>query len=585
MPVINPSVVPTVAPGNLFTTLTQDDTLNVRWLTSVDPAFYEALNRPISDTVLRQLILAKTLDQLSVSIGHQAMYPFLVQAQVASGTETVDVPDGWIWDLHMSLPAKWENFRLAKIKRLSGENTTSGATGLLRLIITASQESSSIETAVFTADFDIDSALTYQRSRLTVATTVEETVAIDPGESETINGFITFRTLDQTDPIVEAFFDILSPGVNPTDADSDGIYDTPEEYEIVDTVPGGTGVVSDFQVASMSHGTGLLVDSSENTIPSLDSDVQSWINTFNYPFDSSANRTSSGTTAIVIPIGLFREFDITGPAGDEPTDDTTGTFFPVWISKIENITDSSGDQLRFTFATHNVSDDSPSLDAVDFARLDLAATMVSGEIVEIVPIDDLTLHVGSNDELFQQHFGRGHVVLSSVWDETTSVIDDFFDLFATIGVEEVDYTQSSTRISSFGVSRVSKYIPTIGQSQALVGTASDLDTPVAPSEDNKFVTEADQGQGNAIDLEADGDIDPQDGIDRYGYTGALAHRIVRLCVDGTKIPTDSETGASTFYVDEILPRLRLLLGRDPKFGDFWFDGTRLKFYNGDTWQG
>lgn len=585
MPVINPAVVPTVAPGNLFTTLTQDDTLNIRWLTAVDPAFFEALNRPIADSVLRQLILAKTLDQLSLSIGHQAMFPFLVQAQVSSGTETADIPPGWIWDLHMSLPAKWEDFRLAKIKRISGLNATSGATGSLRLIFTAAQETSSVEVAIFTADFVIDSALTYQRLRLIVATTAEETVAIDTGESETIDGFITLRTLDQSDPLVEAFYDLLSPGLNPTDSDLDGFYDTPEVYETVDTVPGGTGIPNDFQTTSMKHGTGLLVDSTENAIPSLDSDVQSWINAFNYPFDSIANRTSTGTTAVTIPIGLFREFDITAPAGDEPTGDTTGLFFPVWISKIESTTDSTGDQLRFTFATHNVTDTSPSLDAVDFARLDLRPTMVTGEIVAIIPIDDLTLNVSSEDELFEQHFGRGHVVLSSVWGGTTSTIDDFFDEFTTLGVDQIDFTQSSTRISSYGISRVPKYTPTIGQSQALDGTSSDLDTPIPPSIDNKYVTEADQGLGNSIDLEADSDVDPHAGIDRFGNTGALAHRIVRMCVDGTKIPTGSAVGADTFYVDEILPRLRLLLGRDPKFGDYWYDGTRLKFFNGDTFQG
>ena len=37
MPTINPSLVPTIAPGNLFQALTTDSTLNVRWITPTDP--------------------------------------------------------------------------------------------------------------------------------------------------------------------------------------------------------------------------------------------------------------------------------------------------------------------------------------------------------------------------------------------------------------------------------------------------------------------------------------------------------------------------------------------------------------------
>jgi len=78
MPTISPSLVPSVTPGNLFSTFTQDDTLNIRWLTATDPVFYEAMNRPHADIALRQLTMAKTVDLLSLSIGHQAMFPFLI---------------------------------------------------------------------------------------------------------------------------------------------------------------------------------------------------------------------------------------------------------------------------------------------------------------------------------------------------------------------------------------------------------------------------------------------------------------------------------------------------------------------------
>jgi len=586
MVTFNPSLIPTVAPGNLFTTLTTDDTLNVRWLTAVDPVFFSALNRPISDTVLRQLILAKSLDSLSTSIGHQAIFPFLIQAKVESDTAEADIPDGWIWDLHFSTPNKWENFRLAKIKRLSGTNGTGtdDYNGIMRLIFTANQDGSeAIEVALFSADYEIDSTLTYQRMRLTIVTSAEEGIVISPGESETVEGFLTFRTLSAANPIVEAFYDLVAPPPNPTDTDGDGYYDSPAVYNTVDTVAGGTGVSSDFSTSGISHGTGMLVDSTNNTMPQLDSDVQSWVNAFNYPFDANANRQSAGASGITIPIGLFQEFNITAPAGDEPTNDTSGLYFPVWVSRIELI-GTSNEVARFWFSTHNVTDENPSLTPIEFARLDLQSSMVPGQIVAITPTDDLKMHVGSDDTLYQQHFGRGHVNLSSAWGGTSSTVQDFFDALALIVTGEVTYTQSSTRLSSYSVSRVSKYVPTIGQNQAMEGTASLRSTPIPPSSDNLFVSEADQGQGDSVDLEADTDISPHAALDRYGFSGSLCHHMVRLCVDGTKLPTGTESAAGTFYEDEILPRLRLLFGRNPQFGDIWNDGTRFFIHNGDSWQ-
>jgi len=581
---ITPSLVPSIAPGNLFRVLTQDTTLAIRWLRSGDPAFYEVLNRPIVDVALRELMIAKTVDSLSQSIGHQAIFPFLTQAQVTGTSGDVDIPHGWIWDIHMSTPAKWENFRLAKIKRISGVNGTDGSSGgILRLIFTAVQISSSIETAIFYADYEIDSELTYQRSRLTVVTTDEETTVISAGEHESVNGFITFRTLDQSDPIVETFYDALDPG-SATDSDGDGVYDSPTEFEIVDTLAGSTELTNDYSQVAVSHGTGLLVDSSNNAIPATDSDIQTWLSTFNYPFDSEANLTSYGSVNLVIPTGLFREFNITAPAGDEPSGDTSGTYYPVWISRIALI-GTDNNTIRLYFSTYNITDSNPGVDGVEFATLDLINTMVAGDRVAINPISNLLLESGTGSDAWQQHFGRGHVTLSSIWDNT-DYVTDFFAELADVSTGEIDFTTSSTLISSFGISRCPKYVPTIGQSQALAGTTSNLDSPVDPGTDNKYVTEKDQGLGNTVDLESsDYNLSPVSGIDRYGYSGALAHRIVKLCIDGSKLPSGSDTGASSFYAEEILPRLTVLLGRPAQFGDFWFDGTRLKFFNGDTWQG
>lgn len=112
-------MIPTKAPGTLFSALTGGDpNLTIRWLVAADPVFFEVLNRPIADVVVRQLVLAKALDNLQVKLGHQALFPYVVQPKIASGTEVVDVPLGLIWDMHASLPKKWERLRLAKILSL-----------------------------------------------------------------------------------------------------------------------------------------------------------------------------------------------------------------------------------------------------------------------------------------------------------------------------------------------------------------------------------------------------------------------------------------------------------------------------------
>jgi hypothetical protein len=80
-------------------------------------------------------------------------------------------------------------------------------------------------------------------------------------------------------------------------------------------------------------------------------------------------------------------------------------------------------------------------------------------------------------------------------------------------------------------------------------------------------------------MEAQVGITPNSAIQRYGYTGSLCHRVVKLIVLGDELGSDPN-----FYDNQILPRLNILLGRDPVFGDVWYNGTRFVTYNGDTWQ-
>jgi hypothetical protein len=363
------------------------------------------------------------------------------------------------------------------------------------------------------------------------------------------------------------------------DANADGLYDNPAIYEILDSVAGGVVSTDDFSAVQISHGTGLISANAINSIPALDSEIQTWLTTFNYPFASNANLTS--TDGITIPQGLFKEFDLCVPAGDAPTGDSTGTYYPVYISKIEVI-DATNDVIRFTFSTFNVTDSAPSTEPVDFATLDLPVASSVNDIIEIVPTGNLQNVLGTDTAEFNQHFGRGHVVLSDLWDMTSSAITNFYSslsLLVPTPTRETAFSLSSTRLSSFGLSRVPKYSPTLGQSQALVGSSERRVVPIYPSDTNRFVCEQDDGLGDTIDLEAQSGVTPSLAIDRYGYTGGLVQRCVKLVVDPTKVTSDPD-----FYTNEVLPRLTILLGRSPRFGDTWYNGVVYLRYNGNSWQ-
>jgi len=580
MPTVSPSLIPCISPGSLFERLTTDDTLNIRWLVADDPVFYETLNRPSVDLAVRQLIIAKTLDAVNLRLGHQALFPFLIPALVASGTSLFNLPSSWIWDMHVSLPKKWENVRLAKIKRVSGDNGSTGPdyTGTLRLVFTAQQVWSSVEVSTFQADYRIDSDLTYQIFQIDIPTSIEETVALNPGESETIAGFVYFRTLDRDDEEVQTFLNAMAPPVAGTDGDSDGEYDIPEVYEIVDTPAGGSGVGDDYSLSATSHGTGLLVASATNPIPALDSDAATWLAAFNYPFGEVATRSSTSPAGITIPAALFKEFNIIAPSSDEPTGDVSGAFNPVWINRIRR-DDAGSDTITMFFATFNVST-APTTVPVEFASLTLERGWETDRIASIDPVANLLGATGTDVDNFLQEFGRGHVVLSNLWDGTTSVVDEFFDSFIGILDEPPDavFVKEATRLSSYAVSRVPRYTPTAGQAEALLGSRAGTSDP---DSSNRYVVEADQGAGDEVDFATSTELaeDKRENpdIERFGCTGALTHRAVKLIIDAS--------GTSHDYDTDILPRLRILLGRDPQFGDFWWDGTRLKFYNGNAWIG
>lgn len=579
MPAINPSLIPSITPGQIFKRLTEDTTLNIRWITATDPVLFEAVNRPMADITIRQLIIAKALDQLNLRLSHQAMFPFLINARVTVGSSELDLPISWIWDSHVSVPAKWEHLRLAKIKRMSGTNTGptgSEYTGVLRLIFSGQEKGSATERSIFYADFQIDSLFTYQIFNVVAVTSTEESNAIEPDETGTISGQIIFRTLDLSDTTVQTFLDGLAPATGATDSDSDGFFDVPTVYEIVDTGVGGSAATNDFLSGALTHGTGELVASAYNSIPPSGADVRSWLAAMNYPFRIGATRAS--INGITIPAALFSEFDVVVPTQDEPTGDTTNRNSPIWVSHIERL-DTLATSLKFVLAT-NVIQEGGTAHSVDFASFVVERTFTSGRVVAIEPITDLLSAESADSLSFQQGFGTGHVVLSGTWSDT-SLIEEFFDDFLSIleSPAKATFTKAATILSSYGLSRNSRNTPTTGQAEALRGSTARRETPIQPSDANRYVLEGDQGLGDEIDFRTKvgfpDDLRENPDIDPLGYTGTLLSKKVMLKVDANKTEHD--------YTVDILPRLRCLFGRDPIFGDIWYDGTLVKFYNGNTW--
>jgi hypothetical protein len=463
--------------------------------------------------------------------------------------------------MHVSIPQKWENLRLIRVKRMSGDNATN-STGVIRFVFAANESNSVTEVVLFTADYRIDSSDTYQLVRIDKPeVTATEITILDSGEHNTVDGFIIFKTLDvDTDSVYDSFITAIAPP-GATEEGSDGFYTSPTTYDVIASIVN----------PSILHGTGLLVNHAWNSIPDLATSVSTWIGAFNYPFEDGVNLTSSSHASTIIPKVLFKEFSIVAPSGDKPTGDVTGTTFPVYVSRITR-DDASSDQITFYFSTYNV--ESPTTTAIEFAKLTLLRTYTSGRIVKIVPNENL-FPTKAGDTNFMQGFGTGHVVLSSKWG-TSSEITDFFDSLLTIISDSpaAEFTEDSTRISSFGAARVPQYTPTIGQAQALLSTTPD----VSPSSTARFITEADQGAGTQVDFANSGLAEStlnHPAIERYGYAGSLAHRIVKLIVDSSDNTLD--------YTSDILPRLTLLLGRVPVFGDQWWDGTRIKTFIDDVW--
>ena len=570
MPNIDSSLIPLVSPGSLFVTLTDNPTISVRWLVPQDPHYFDVYNRPMADITLRQLIIAKSVDQLGLRISSRTTFPFLNSPTVNVATNTVTLPLAWLWDMHTTIKDEYENVRLASIQRFAGNNnvTDLDVTGIMRLVFAGNIVGGTSEIGLFYVDYDIGSPLSFQIRSVRPATISEHPNPIPSNESTSIAGFVIFRTLSILDNI--DFFSYIAPPEE-TELTSTTFVD-PNIYEISDTPPGGSGSQGDFSFDAMLHGTGLLTASAYNVIPPIGATESTILNALNYPWMQNTNLISTDQYT-TIPALLFSSFIITGPMGNR----NDQIKFPVMLSKIRRL-DVNANSLELTFSTNNTIIGSSSTTLIEFAVCIIERNMSPGDIVNIIPLNNLKNVQDSFSEMFGQNFGSGYAILSSRWQSDPS-ITAFFDSFITL-ITEPPNRFFSAQLSELAVHRTPLNIPTIGEALALSGSSSRRQIPLHPSNDNRYVTELDQGLGDKIDFRTISGIVDNSDIDPVAYRGSLLTRSFIL-----KVNTANNAGFD--YQNDILPRIIHLLGRTPIHGDEWFDGTTFKKYDqlSDAWVG
>jgi hypothetical protein len=573
MPTINPSLIPTVNPGSLFNILTTNNSLAVRWLTAADPHYFDVYNRPMADILVRQLIIAKTVDQVGLRLSHQGLFPFLVNPTVNVGTSKLSLPVSWIWDSHVSLRDTYRSVRLAKIIRINGVSGGTGSggtgstTGTFRLVFTGIPFGGSSEIGLFYVDYIIDSTLSFQIVYVSPCTSTEFNPSISPTEYQTIAGYIIFRTLDTE--LEAAFIDALAPSIT-----SGGFV----AYDMSDTEIGGSGVDGDYTFPAVIHGTGLLVVSAYNLVPPMGIDYESILNSLGYPWRIGANLSSVDGTSngvITIPSGMFDQFTLSAPVGDRDSQVLEDNF-PVLCTRVRRL-DPASNNLEFVFSTYNTIIGSNNKELIEFATLTLNRSNTPGTLIEIVPFKNLRNNTDPDSATFAQNFGSGYVILSSIW-ATSNVVAQFFDSFLSIINDPADRLFNAN-LGEFALHRAPMQVPTLGESSALAGSTSRRQNPIHPSDNNRYICESDQGIGDAVDLIANGFTENSD-IDNFGYTGSLCRRSIVLRVN-------SANDANFDYDKDILPRLRKLLGRDPIHADEWFDGVVWKRFDSlsGTWIG
>ena len=248
MPNFNPSLVPLLSPGTLFKKFINDESVRVRTMTPQDPVYYGSFNRPLYDLELRELMLAKSLDQFSNAAGARLIYPFIIQPKIAVGTAVIYVPTRLFWDMKVQLPDGWTNLRLASVDRISGTNDP--YSGIIRFVFVGDHTvgSTTDTLALFYVDYSIASDLTYQI--VDVQMPDGSTVPQFDLSGETLTGKVVFKTGDIDDPTFTTFYNSVEYSADSTDIVS--------RFPIVDSEPTDDLTIDNIAI---TYGTGLLVPS------------------------------------------------------------------------------------------------------------------------------------------------------------------------------------------------------------------------------------------------------------------------------------------------------------------------------------
>jgi len=540
MPSIDPDLVPSVSISDIFDELVTNNDYSVRWLTGIDPLYFDVYNRPISDMAMRQLIMAKALTNLSYRLNHQSNFPFVETPVVINGSETVNLPS-LMWDMHVTLLGSWTNLRLAKVARMSGVNGSS-PTGRIRFIFTADRNS--VETHLFYVDYTINTTMTYQLDRINAVDMSWTTPNIPSNEEATINGYVIFKTLDVDDSVMAGFVSLVAPPESASAGDygSDSDYDDPAVYAVADNT------IGTIFGATINHGSGIVTSSAFNISVPTDTTIEPWLEAFNFPFNVSATRRSITPIVTTIPSLLFAELNINAPDDQK-----------AWISRIvRNDTPQSA-----TFYLSTTGYDST---VVEFAYFTITPTDDYKDEITVYPYETLYDTTTSGQ---MQGFGNGRGILGPAFG--TSEITDFFTALDTISDSPaiLYFSQDATLLSMLALSLSSTTVPTSDMFDASSGTSG------TPSSTNKYVTEADSGRGDTVSL-AD-EFGHVSGISNTGYMQTRIQRLVDLSIDHT----------GTFTQDQLTERLKYLFGlessEDFEFGMMWFNGTSLNFFTGSEW--
>lgn len=254
MPSINPALIPSITGKNLFQALTEQEQINIRWMTNEDKVYFNHINRPMADLAVRQLIIAKSIVEFSLDVAAAGRFPFLLNPVIVDGASEVDVPDGLVNDFNIIHSLDASNMRLGRIDLLSSDMDGDDFAGKLRLIFVVTQDDE--DKGLGYVEYDAASTLSFQRATFNVITDGSlgfEPLGINPSS---VTARVVLKTLDASDINIEEFYDFILDGSG--------------QYLLKDSTP--TDELSTFS-ETVSMGTGLLRETVIHRLPGVEFNI------------------------------------------------------------------------------------------------------------------------------------------------------------------------------------------------------------------------------------------------------------------------------------------------------------------------